>query len=242
METATLNAALHLRSNKRKHKGQGPLSINSLALSIILILLTLVLFSLGFYIGKSFMIKKEQVPHLSSKAADIFQNRSPALRGIHDFTDIPKKQGVDEYNIASLRTTINPNSLSEGEFLKSSLQAAFGTSYMETSFLLDLQTRTVISTWVFLSPDYSNDNMRTIFSNKKSGCRTEVERGGIAMFVNPWLGDDLQLYIEYGNELSGCNKIQSGVSLAIAKWTHVAGIYLNIFLSCPLNFLRLSTF
>lgn len=64
--------------------------------------------------------------------------------------------------------------------------------------------------------------MRTIFSNKKSGCERDDLRGGIAMFINEWQGSDQKLYIEYGNSESGCNKVHSSRMIEIGKWTHVA--------------------
>jgi hypothetical protein len=80
----------------------------------------------------------------------------------------------------------------------------------------------VIGAWVYLDELQTEQNMRTIFTNKQSGCENTRERNGIAMFVNEWGTNNHQLYVEYGNSLSGCNKVTSeGIQLHPKQWYHV---------------------
>lgn len=81
----------------------------------------------------------------------------------------------------------------------------------------------VFGVWVFLDKAPGDDNMRTIFSNKAPGCERSADRNGVAIFVNEWQTTDHKLYVEYGNDHSGCNKVTSGqVKLEDQKWYHVA--------------------
>eukprot|EP01033_Poteriospumella_lacustris_P000486 gene487-326_t len=82
----------------------------------------------------------------------------------------------------------------------------------------------LIAAWVYLDASESHDNdMRTIFSNKQPGCEAGAEQHGLAVFVNAWQSSDHKVYLEYGGERSGCNKLDSGsVTLANQRWYHVA--------------------
>ena len=78
--------------------------------------------------------------------------------------------------------------------------------------------------WVYLDSVPADDNdMRTILSNKRAGCGNQKEQNGFSMYVNAWQTGDHRLYVEYGGDQSGCNKLDSGkVELHPSHWYHVA--------------------
>lgn len=81
----------------------------------------------------------------------------------------------------------------------------------------------LITTWVYLNELSNNNDMRTIFSNKKPGCEVNIAQYGLSMFVNNWQDGDRRLYVEYGTLISGCSKIDSKeIILGDEKWYHVA--------------------
>lgn len=95
-------------------------------------------------------------------------------------------------------------------------------SGFEVSNTLD-RDNIAFGVWIYLDKLDGYSNMRTIFSNKATGCESSSERYGIAMYVNEWQTSDQKLYVEYGNEKSGCNKVSSNdKQLAPEKWYHVA--------------------
>jgi len=181
-------------------------------------LLAAIFFLIGLYMGARFSTNHALImTDPSVQHFPVFMEKV-ALRGAVSSLSYL----IDETDPKNLANTINPNSLSQDIFLESSLQAT-DLSYLSSSFVLNLKKRQLVAAWIYLSPDYSNDNMRTIFSNKMAGCGTDEDRMGIALFVNQWLGDNRELYIEYGDSQSGCNKMQSGSAIEIGKWTHIAG-------------------
>jgi hypothetical protein len=91
-----------------------------------------------------------------------------------------------------------------------------GPSNMDNSDIL-------IGAWVYLDQMETEGTMRTVFTNKAPGCEASRDRYGVAMYVNEWETSNHELYVEYGNQISGCNKIGSnGVQLIPKKWYHVA--------------------
>jgi len=81
----------------------------------------------------------------------------------------------------------------------------------------------LITTWIYLNEISNNNDMRTIFSNKKPGCEVNSAQYGLSMFVNNWQDGDRRLYVEYGTLISGCSKIDSKeMKLDDKKWYHVA--------------------
>jgi hypothetical protein len=81
----------------------------------------------------------------------------------------------------------------------------------------------LITTWVYLNEISNNNDMRTIFSNKKPGCEVNSAQYGLSLFVNNWQDGDRRLYVEYGTLISGCSKIDSKeMKLDDEKWYHVA--------------------
>lgn len=86
----------------------------------------------------------------------------------------------------------------------------------------------VVGSWVRLDLLPVDDNMRTIFSNKKPGCDRDSSRNGVAMYVNDWKTGNQVLYVEYGSAVSGCEKVSSGSVLLVPNtWYHVAVSFLS---------------
>lgn len=82
-------------------------------------------------------------------------------------------------------------------------------------------TNIAFGVWIYLD-DADDGSMRTVFSNKATGCDSSADRNGVAMFVNEWQTSDHILYVEFGNDQSGCHKVSSGsVKLVDKKWYHV---------------------
>lgn len=108
------------------------------------------------------------------------------------------------------------------EELKRSLHADI-LSYMTGSRDLD-DPNILVGAWVYLDKSETNDNnMRTIFTNKKSGCTNLKDQYGLSMYVNAWETSNHLLYVEYGGLKSGCHKLDSnGVQLHPEQWYHVA--------------------
>lgn len=123
------------------------------------------------------------------------------------------------------------------------LQASLHVTSAADSFRgptnLDIDTSeagVLISAYIYLEDSPFDGDMRTIFSNKAPGCDKSPSAYGLSLFVNAWQTRDRQLYTEYGNEESGCNKFGTeGVQLQLETWYHVAvlhtatevAIYLN---------------
>jgi Glycosyl hydrolase family 47/Concanavalin A-like lectin/glucanases superfamily len=108
------------------------------------------------------------------------------------------------------------------EELKRSLHADM-LSYMTGPNSLD-DPNILVGAWVYLDKSETNDNnMRTIFTNKKSGCTNLKDQYGLSMYVNAWETSNHMLYVEYGGLESGCHKLDSnGVQLHPEQWYHVA--------------------
>eukprot|EP00607_Mallomonas_marina_P010390 CAMPEP_0182422000 /NCGR_PEP_ID=MMETSP1167-20130531/7594_1 /TAXON_ID=2988 /ORGANISM="Mallomonas Sp, Strain CCMP3275" /LENGTH=874 /DNA_ID=CAMNT_0024599693 /DNA_START=38 /DNA_END=2662 /DNA_ORIENTATION=+ len=86
----------------------------------------------------------------------------------------------------------------------------------------------IVSAWVYLDVLATENTMRTIFTNKETGCEATEGRNGFSMYVNAWETKDHQLYVEYGGEGSGCYKINSkGIQLIPGRWYHVALSFLE---------------
>ena len=97
-------------------------------------------------------------------------------------------------------------------------------SYVITPTNLD-NTHILIGAWVYLN-DIPSSNMRTIFSNKATGCENMLTQYGLALFVNAWETSDQILYLEYGNKDNGCNKISSNIQIKSSRWYHIA-VYMS---------------
>ena len=64
-----------------------------------------------------------------------------------------------------------------------------------------------VACWVWLSGGDRSSCIKTVVSNKRSGC--DVGSDGFALMVNEWETADQQLVLEWGDAGSGCNKLGS---------------------------------
>ena len=81
-----------------------------------------------------------------------------------------------------------------------------------------------ISAWVRLPelPNVDVPSIRTILSSKASGCETDTEHLGVALFVNAWNTDSAQLFFSWGNKKSGCEELATERGVVPAgKWAFV---------------------
>lgn len=105
--------------------------------------------------------------------------------------------------------------------LASSLRITEGV-YFEGPLDLDASDL-VIGAWIYLNTVDGENTMRTVFTNKASGCEGSPDRYGVSMYVNEWGTSNHQLYVEFGNSVSGCHKVTSNdIQLLPNKWYHVA--------------------
>ena len=82
----------------------------------------------------------------------------------------------------------------------------------------------LIAAWIYLDDNAAVDHdMRTVFSNKMTGCDTGTGNHGLSLFINAWQTNDHKMYIEYGGKTSGCHKVDSGsLEMQAKRWYHVA--------------------
>lgn len=101
------------------------------------------------------------------------------------------------------------------------------TFYTAPVDILGSNPNVLVGAWVYLDAHPFHDtDMRTIFSNKGSGCDKSEGMYGISLFINNWEQKDHQIYTEYGNAESGCNKLgTSGLTLETERWYHIAVLH-----------------
>jgi hypothetical protein len=171
---------------------------------------------------------KELMTHVNaaqSSVATLLSGKvSPSLRS-PDVGSAPLSDVVDVPNpppsVVSDGIRLHSSGENFAQFMSVSYQARQNGGF-ELPNSLDASD-VVFGMWVNLDSVSGDDNMRTIFSNKATGCESSPERNGVALFVNEWQTSDHKLYVEYGNDHSGCNKVSSGdVTLEDGKWYHVA--------------------
>lgn len=122
---------------------------------------------------------------------------------------IKQSENIHDKPLAS--TVYFPNSLNANGFNHMEVPSSFDNS--------DL----MIGAWIYLhESEFHDSDMRTIFSNKYSGCGTTSKQFGLAMFVNGWENPDHKVYVEYGGANSGCYKIDSqNIALNSNHWYHL---------------------
>jgi mannosyl-oligosaccharide alpha-1,2-mannosidase len=76
-------------------------------------------------------------------------------------------------------------------------------------------------------PSTPSPSIRTVLSAKASGCPTDSSHHGLALYVNNWDTADHNLVLEYGNDLSGCNKVTSTEPLPVtsSSWLEITLSY-----------------
>ena len=120
----------------------------------------------------------------------------------------------------------------DDEVLKQSLRHSLHVSSQSVYFAgpTDLDSGEgglLVGAYVHLDEGRDGD-MRTILSNKAGGCDKSGEQYGVSLFINGWQTSDHQVYSEFGNEASGCNKVHTeGLALQLLKWFHVAVLHTN---------------
>ena len=98
-----------------------------------------------------------------------------------------------------------------------------GTAYATAAAPLD---RDSVSGAAFVYVDGADKSadIKTVVSNKETGCDVGDARDGYALAVNNWETRDGQLTLEWGDATTGCRKLASGPRAVVApdRWTHVA--------------------
>jgi hypothetical protein len=156
--------------------------------------------------------------------------RQPNLRGGGGAFDIPLLDSHQAKAAASILkgdrdSSSQQTNLAGMHDLSSSLHAT-RTSYIEAPSNLD-RKNILVASWIYLDDLGSSDNdMRTIFANKASGCGHNQDQYGLSLYVNAWHSNDKRLYAEYGGKSSGCYKFGSGsVMISSQRWYHVALVF-----------------
>ena len=85
---------------------------------------------------------------------------------------------------------------------------------------IDSGTESVVfGAWVNLKE--GEKDIRTIVSNKNTGCDPSSDRYGYTLYINAWQTNDLKIYLEWRGGSSGCHKLSSGSKIALNTWTHI---------------------
>ena len=161
--------------------------------------------------------------NLESKTEELKGLRRPMMPNSM-YNHVPEHQNILIDAFVPLGHTVSGTQ--QKDILKNSLHATT-RSYMEGPSSLDNENL-LVGAWVYLDDSSENDkDMRTIFSNKKSGCENQRDQFGLSMYVNAWETGNHLLYVEFGGLESGCHKLDSnGVQLHPEQWYHVA-VYLG---------------
>lgn len=135
---------------------------------------------------------------------------------------IPKQgnhHNAYSHSISSVSTELDRKPIGfedHNDFLK-----ANEDSFLTLPSNLDKNVNILIGAWIYL--DGERNDMRTIVSNKGSGCDNKDAQFGISLYVNGWASQDRRLYTEVGTKESGCYKLHSGsYMLELERWHHVA--------------------
>jgi hypothetical protein len=88
------------------------------------------------------------------------------------------------------------------------------SSFCSSFHLPDYEDSYTLSVWVKLASN--TEDIRTVLSNKASGCPADGAHGGYALYVNNWMSSDGKIVLEYGDSGSGCNKLESKESIPVS--------------------------
>ena len=162
-----------------------------------------------------------EIRRISEEEAQIReQNKAAAAVTATDVSAAESSElGEYEHDIEVVPTTpaSTSKSLQEHKYF-----TATGDSAVSTPGGLD-SPRMALGAWVNL--DNLDEGMKTIVSNKASGCEAHDSQYGFALFINGWGTADHHLYLEYGNARSGCHKISApGYTFAANTWVHVGAL------------------
>lgn len=152
-------------------------------------------------------------------ASDPRSEQANSQKDTHYLKGPPPEPPVN--NIAARSAPI----MSRQQIMKRSLHAT-QSSYLTAPPTLDNQD-ILVGAWIYMDASGSDNDMRTVFSNKMPGCDKGQAQHGLSLFVNAWQQSDHKLYVEYGGTESGCHKLDSAsVELKPEQWYHVA-VYTN---------------
>jgi len=107
--------------------------------------------------------------------------------------------------------------------MKPAVLYADDNNYAEIPYTVNSQDL-LITAWIRLDAKEKHDNnIRTILSNKGTGCDAHQEGlYGIAISVNGWGKNDHKIYVELGDDNNGCYKLSSEhISLKQNRWYHI---------------------
>ncbi|KAJ8599018.1 hypothetical protein CTAYLR_007691 [Chrysophaeum taylorii] len=99
-----------------------------------------------------------------------------------------------------------------------------GATFAESTVAGALDAADVtVAAWVYLDGRDRSPTIKTIASNRATGCDASLERDGYALAINEWETADGQLTLEWGDGDTGCRKLGSGAArVPYDAWTHVA--------------------
>ncbi|CAM9566441.1 unnamed protein product [Pylaiella littoralis] len=83
---------------------------------------------------------------------------------------------------------------------------------------LDHSQDVTATAWILVDRDMSD--IKTILGNKMSGCGSDAL--GFALYINEWNRKDGQLWLEWGDGATGCQKLHSDKKVPVGRWVHVA--------------------
>lgn len=127
---------------------------------------------------------------------------------------IPNQISADLSKVKSYKEQRN-------NFLSCSLNSRPPVYFIGPS-LLDSKN-VVFGVFVYLHKLDNENDMRTILSNKATGCQNGIQQRGLSLYINAWETNNRILYAEFGNDRSGCHKVDSGlVTVESEKWYHIA--------------------
>lgn len=166
--------------------------------------------------------KKQEEEVLKGLAAPLMPN------GVYNHPPVEKQHLTDfaAAVVAAAAAAVGPKGhvVSGSEMVKVLKNSFHATQLSSMKAPSGLDHENVLAgAWVYLDATSSDNDMRTIFSNKRAGCGQGVEQNGFSMYVNAWQTGDHRLYVEYGGKESGCHKLDSnGIELHPQHWYHVA--------------------
>jgi hypothetical protein len=178
------------------------------------------------------------------------QLQPPDVHDEHEELKLPSSQSTNKA-VAPLPSSFDLNRVYD-DIIKGfeySLQIRTG-AYMQGSSSYDAGA-VLLSAWIYMSSKDKSASMKTILSNKLPGCETSADRHGFSIYVNGWETSDQNLYVEWGSDTSGCQKLSSSPArIEYDRWYHVAlalgdhsiALYINgvqvrsyeLFVACPL--------
>lgn len=164
---------------------------------------------------------------LSMEKADkgVFSDQEPTNPNALSHKDAPIKGHSDEPK--QLEAVAFENSFSESARSRTRT-TSFRSSGLGDTYAVSLAGamdtgEVTVSAWVFLDGSDRSESIKTIVSNRETGCEPGEARNGFAVAINEWETADRQLTLEWADETDGCRKVGSKpMVVEYDRWTHVA--------------------